>query len=310
MMCKTLVGLGALLLGLSSVPALAQFDDLEKALKKVLPPAQQPKEEPAKPQPAEAGKPGEPAKPQAQAAKEEFSLPPFGPIPLEDELKIGRQIAGNMLGASPLVKDPKLQAYVNRVGRWVALQSGRPDLPWTFGVIESTDINAFASPGGYIFVTRGLYMRLTDEAELAGVLAHEIAHVQQQHHLKVVQKQQLIGLGSQLLGEQVGGDAAVQRLIGSGAEIMARGLDKSAEFEADRIGVVLATRAGYDPFGLPAVLQDIGSVAKNDSEVALLFKTHPHPDERLAALSEAMGDRFDDVKNGRTLKERLYKLKP
>lgn len=310
MISKAWLSGSALLLALSSVAALAQFEDLEKALKKVLPPAQQPKEEPAKAKPAEAGKPAEPAKPEAQAAKAtEFSIPAFGPIPLEDELKIGRQIAGNMLGASPLVQDPKLQAYVNRVGRWVAQQSSRPDLPWTFGVIESADINAFACPGGYIFVTRGLYMRLTDEAELAGVLAHEIAHVQQQHHLKVVQKQQLIGLGSQFLGEKVGGDAAVQRLIGSGAEIMARGLDKSAEFEADRIGVVLATRGGYDPFGLPAVLQDIGSVSKNDSEVALLFKTHPHPDERLAALSEAMGDRFDDVKNGHTLKERLYKLK-
>jgi predicted Zn-dependent protease len=190
----------------------------------------------------------------------------------------------------------------------VALQSGRPDLNWTFGVIESGDINAFAAPGGYIFVTRGLYVRLKDEAELAGVLAHEIAHVQQQHHLKVLQQQQLIGLGSQLLGKQIGGDAAVQRLIGSGAEIMARGLDKSAEFEADRIGVVLATRAGYDPWGLPLVLQDIGAVSRSDSGgVALLFKTHPHPDERLTALSEAMGERFDGV-NGKAVKNRLYRL--
>jgi predicted Zn-dependent protease len=176
-------------------------------------------------------------------------------------------------------------------------------------VIESNDINAFAAPGGYVFVTRGLYARLKDEAELAGVLAHEIGHVQQKHHLKVLQQQQLIGLGSQLLGKQVGGDQAVQRLIGSGAEIMARGLDKSAEFEADRIGVVLATRAGYDPWGLPTVLQDIGSVSKSDGGVALLFKTHPHPDERLAVLSEAMGERFDGVTDSRSLKERLYRPK-
>ncbi len=301
-----LVALG---LAVAPMPALAQFKDLEKALKKVLP-IEQPKQAPAKeekPSPAEAPKPAEQA-PQQQAP--ELSLPAFGPVPLEDEMKIGRQVAGDLLGASPLVRDPKLQQYVNRVGRWVAAQSTRPDLQWTFGVIESTDINAFAAPGGYIFVTRGLYARLTDEAELAGVLAHEIGHVQQQHHLKVLQKQQLIGLGSQLLGSKVGGDAAVQRLIGSGAEIMARGLDKSAEFEADRIGVVLAARAGYEPYGLPAVLQDIGSVSKSDSGVALLFKTHPHPDERLDALSQAMGDRLDGLRNGRSLPERFYSLTP
>ena len=292
----------------TALPAQNLEDQLNKALKDIFPPSQQKKEEAKKPQ--QAQQPGGAASQQPAAAKESgFSIPPIGSIPLEDEVKIGRQIAGNLLGAAPLVKDPKLQQYVNEVGRWVAGQSGRPDLKWTFGVIESTDINAFAAPGGYVFVTRGLYARFKDEAELAGVLAHEVAHVQQKHHLKVLQQQQLIGLGSQLLGKQVGGDQAVQRLIGSGAEIMARGLDKSAEFEADRIGVVLATRAGYDPWGLPTVLQDIGSVSKSDSGVALLFKTHPHPDERLAALSEAMGERFDGVTGSRNLTERLYRIK-
>ena len=305
-MHKTMRTALALVLAAHTLPVQAQFDDLEKALKKVLPPAQQPKKEEAKPQQAQP-KPAD--KPQQAQPKqqESFSIPPFGTMPLKDEVKIGRQVAGNLLGAAPLVPDAKLQQYVNSVGRWVALHSGRPDLSWTFGVIESNDINAFAAPGGYIFVTRGLYIRLADEAELAGVLAHEIAHVQQQHHLKVLQQQQLIGLGSQLLGKQVGGDAAVQRVIGSGAEIMARGLDKSAEFEADRIGVVLATRAGYDPWGLPTVLQDIGAVSKSDSGVVLLFKTHPHPDERLTALAEAMGERFDAV-NGKAVKNRLYRL--
>lgn len=298
----------AMLLALAALPGQAQFQDLEKALKKVLPPAQKPKQEQGKPQQAQPDAAGKSngAKPAAQEAA--FSLPPFGPVALEDEIKIGRQISGNLLGAAPLVGDAKLQQYVNQVGRWVASRSTRPDLAWTFGVIESNDINAFAAPGGYIFVTRGLYVRLQNEAELAGVLAHEIAHVQQQHHLKVLQQQQLIGLGSQLLGKQVGGDAAVQRLIGSGAEIMARGLDKSAEFEADRIGVVLAARAGYDPWGLPEVLQDIGSVSKSDAGgVALLFKTHPPPDERLAALGDAMGERFDSI-NGKSLPGRLYRL--
>src|SRR6185436_19059988 len=93
----------------------------------------------------------------------------------KEEIAIGREFAGRMLGAAPLVNDRALQAYVNRVGRWIALQSERPDLPWTFGVIEDASVNAFASPGGYVLVTRGLYQLLENEAQLGSVLAHEIS---------------------------------------------------------------------------------------------------------------------------------------
>jgi len=227
-----------------------------------------------------------------------------------EEIQLGREITGNLLGAAPLVKDDALQQYVNQVGRWVATQSERPDLPWHFGVIESEDINAFAAPGGYVIITKGLYRKLSSEADLAGVLGHEIGHVIKKHHLKVIQKQQLLSLGASLLGERVAKDNnTVQKLIGSGAEICARSLDKDAEFEADRIGVVLAGRAGYDPYGLPAVLAEIGHTGKDDSSVALLFKTHPHPDERLARLGEATGNRLDKITTGKTLENRLYLLK-
>jgi predicted Zn-dependent protease len=225
-----------------------------------------------------------------------------------EEIAIGRQIAGNLLGASPLVKDARLQKYVNRVGEWVASQSERPDLPWHFGVIQSDDVNAFAAPGGYIFVTMGLYRLLQNEADLAGVLGHEIGHVIRQHHLKILQQSKLVDLGGKALSKEVGGSDKVQQLIGSGAEIVARSLDKNAEFEADRIGVVLATRAGYDSFGLPGVLQQIGHYARDEGSVALLFKTHPHPDDRLAQLDVAMADRFDQVK-GATLPSRFYRPK-
>ena len=255
--------------------------------------------------------------PQQQAAPQQPrdsvdlpSIPPIGNVPEGDEIKIGRYIAGNLLGAAPLLDDPELQSYVNRVGRWVASQSDRPDLPWTFGVIESNDVNAFAAPGGYVFLTRGLYAMLRDEAELAGVLAHEVGHVAQKHHLKVMQKSQLIGAGSELLARRLGSkDDRVKALVGTGAEIMARGLDKDAEFEADRIGVVLATRAGYDSYGLPSVLQEIGHLSAGSGAVALLFKTHPHPDERLARLGEAMGTRFDALTDGKNLPDRLQRLK-
>lgn len=295
-------------LTLAAAAGAVDLDKLRKAL-------EGPKQEEQKAPPPQGGtqaappeaNPAKPAKPEKPDLSSLLSA--VRGMSLEEEVTVGRQISGNLLGAAPLVDDAGLQAYVNRVGRWVALNSGRPDLKWTFGVIESSDINAFAAPGGYVFITRGLYARLQDEAQLAGVLGHEIGHVQQKHHLKVLQQQQLVSAGSSLLSKKLKGGEMAQRLIGSGAEILARGLDKSAEFEADRIGVVLAARAGYDPYGLPAVLQDIGGASKDSGSVALLFKTHPHPDERLAQLSAAMGERLDQVKNTRTLPERLYPLK-
>jgi predicted Zn-dependent protease len=232
----------------------------------------------------------------------------------EDE--IGRQIAGNLLGAAPLVKNDALQRYVNMVGRWVSLQGERPNLAWHFGVIDTDDINAFSAPGGYIFVTKGLYRTLQNEAELAGVLGHEIGHVLKRHHLKLLQKSAQVALIGQALGsamaKQDDGDktsAIMQNLIGNGAEIVARSLDKDAEYEADRIGMVLTARAGYDPYALPAVLQEIGHASQlNQSQTALLFKTHPLPDDRLDHLSQAAGDRMDAYADGKSLENRFIKL--
>jgi predicted Zn-dependent protease len=229
---------------------------------------------------------------------------------IEEEIQIGRQITGNLLGAAPLVRDDALQRYVNQVGRWVANQSERADLPWHFGVIDSEDMNAFAAPGGYVVITRGLYRKLQNEAQLAGVLAHEIAHVVRSHHIKLLQKTQLLDLGAGLLSKRIGqNNEMIGKFIGRGAEVCARSLDKSAEFEADRMGVVLTARAGYEPYGLPEVLQIIGQTGEGDNAVTLLFKTHPHPDDRLVKLDEAIGTRFDAVKNGKTLEKRFYKLK-
>lgn len=227
-----------------------------------------------------------------------------------EETQIGRQIAGNLLGAAPLVRDDGLQRYVNRVGRWVALQSERPDLNWQFGVIDSNDLNAFATPGGFIFLTRGLYKKLNSEAELAGVLGHEIGHVLRKHHLKLLQKSQGIAAVGGLLGRKLKNESeVVQNLIGNGAEVVARGLDKDAEYEADRIGLVLSARAGYDAYALPAVLAEIGHVAKTDESVSLLFKTHPLPEDRLSNLSEAVGDKLDGLPEGQSGAGRFYRLR-
>ena len=227
----------------------------------------------------------------------------------EEEIALGREITGSLLGAAPLVKDEALQKYVNQVGRWVASQSERADLPWKFGVIDSADLNAFAAPGGYVLLTKGLYQKIQSEAQLAGVLGHEIAHIVKKHQLKVLQKQQLLGYGASKLGGLFGKkDKLAKKAISTGAEVSARGLDKEAEFEADRMGLTLAYRAGYDAYGLPDVLQTIGHTNKSDSSVALLFKTHPSPDERLAKLGDSVGSSMDKAKAGKTLENRLYKL--
>ncbi len=228
----------------------------------------------------------------------------------EEEIALGREITGSILGAAPLVKDEALQQYVNKVGRWVASQSERSDLPWKFGVIDSNDLNAFAAPGGYVLITKGLYQKLANEAQLAGVLGHEIAHVVKKHQLKVLQKQQLLNIGAGKLSDLFGkNDKLAKKALGTGAEISARSLDKDAEFEADRMGLVLAARAGYEAFGLPEVLQTIGHTSKNDSSVALLFKTHPSPDERLAKLGDSVGGSLDKAKAGETLENRFYRPK-
>lgn len=227
----------------------------------------------------------------------------------EEEIALGREITGSILGAAPLVKDESLQRYVNQVGRWVASQSERADLPWKFGVIESADLNAFAAPGGYVLITKGLYQKLQNEAQLAGVLGHEIAHVVKKHQLKVLQKQQLLNAGASFISDKFGkNDKLAKKALANGAEISARSLDKDAEFEADRMGMVLATRAGYDAFGLAEALQTIGQTNQTDNSVALLYKTHPHPDERLAKLGDSAGDKLDNLKAGKTLENRFYKL--
>ncbi|MEQ1599822.1 MAG: M48 family metalloprotease [Methylotenera sp.] len=252
------------------------------------------------------------AVPPVETAKVEPEKPEFNwkKPSKEEEVALGREITGSILGAAPLVKDEALQQYVNKVGRWVASQSERSDLPWKFGVIDSNDLNAFAAPGGYVLVTKGLYQKLQNEAQLAGVLGHEIAHVVKKHQLKVLQKQQLLNIGAGKLSDLLGkNDKLAKKALGTGAEISARSLDKDAEFEADRMGLVLSARAGYEAFGLPEVLQTIGHTSKNDSSVALLFKTHPSPDERLAKLGDSVGSSLDKVKAGKTLENRFYLLK-
>lgn len=212
-----------------------------------------------------------------------------------DEIEIGKGVAANLLGAAAPVNDAKLQAYVNRVGKWIAMHSDRPDLPWHFAVLDTDGVNAFAVPGGYIFITRGMLLRMRDEAELAGVLAHEVTHVVEKHALNTMRKGNLAGLASDALGKYADkkGKEEFTKIVSAGTEIYARGLDKEDEFAADRAGVVIAARAGYDPYGLPSVLQTLASINPKDDTVTLMFKTHPDSGTRLELVSNSMETRLE-----------------
>jgi len=212
------------------------------------------------------------------------------------EIEIGRQLAAVLLGSKPLHPDMALQRYVNQLGRWISLQSARPDLPWTFVVLDDTGYNAFAAPGGYIFVTKGLIDRVADESELAGILAHEIVHVVQRHHLQAMRKTARAGALTQVIGAQLNsnlGGALSAQLLNLGRNLYAKGLDQEDEFEADRQGVALAARAGFDPYGLVAVLQQLRTASPDNPVFTLSISTHPPAQLRLDQMELAMGQRLD-----------------
>ena len=218
-----------------------------------------------------------------------------GQIDEAREIEIGRQLAAVLLGSKPLHPNMALQRYVNRLGRWISLQSSRPQLPWSFAVLDDPGFNAFAAPGGYIFVTKGLVDR-TEEAELAGILAHEITHVVDRHHLNALRVKARAGLLTQLLASQVKtnvGGAVSAQMLALGRNLYSSGLDQGDEFDADRNGVALATRAGFDPYGLASVLQQLRTAVPEDPLFSLSLSTHPPAQQRLDQLAGAMGTRLD-----------------
>ena len=223
-------------------------------------------------------------------------------VPEKDEIALGRELAGRTLGAAPLINDSRLQGYVNRVGRAIAAQSDRPDLPWRFGVMDDPSVNAFAAPGGVILLTRGLYEILDNEAQLAAVLGHEVAHVMKRHHVDVVRKQAggqaLAGAGQTYL-QATGRDRTglADKLIGTGAELFTKQLDQGAEHEADTVGLQLAMKAGYSASGMVDVLQKLQARAGQPS-MNLMFETHPHPRDRLTKIGDVLAPQMATLPAG------------
>ncbi|MCW9005463.1 MAG: M48 family metalloprotease [Gammaproteobacteria bacterium] len=205
------------------------------------------------------------------------------------EIEFGRVVAARILGKYKLSEDYPLTKYVTLVGRALALNSNRPELIFHFGVLETKDINAYTAPGGYVFVTRGALNLMQDENELAGVLAHEIAHVTEMH---IVEELDIKGTSS-----GVGGGLA--RIFGSAAEttrvafeqvidkavslLFREGLNKLDEFEADQVGTMLSANSGYDPSALYRYLQRVKQY--KGEQTAIVSKTHPSFNDRLIELA-------------------------
>lgn len=205
-----------------------------------------------------------------------------------EEVALGPEITGRILGARPLWNDASAQQGVNRVGRWVASQTSRPELPWTFGVIDTPEVNAFAAPGGYILITRGLYELLSSDSELAAVLGHEISHCVQRDHYNVIRKQELATEGKNLASSKVtagndtvAGSLARRYVEQNGATIMMTALDRDAEYRADEAAEIYLARAGMNPLALYAVLQKMTALGSKSASLAQLYKTHPPLDARM-----------------------------
>ena len=209
-----------------------------------------------------------------------------------EELALGPEITGRILGARPLLDDAGAQQRVNRVGRWVASQTSRPELPWTFGVIDAPEVNAFAAPGGYILVTRGLYELVSSDSELAAVLGHEISHVVQRDHYNVIRKQEMATIGKDEAMSHVtvgGGEAgtyARDYAEQHGATIMLTSLDRDAEYRSDQAAQFYLARAGMNPLALYAVLQKMVALGSSSAGLAQLYKTHPPLDKRLDHIDQ------------------------
>ena len=212
---------------------------------------------------------------------------------VDEELAVGKAVGAKLFGWLKPLNSPSLQGYVGRVGMTIASKGERKELPWRFVVVDSPGINAFAIPGGVVVVTKGLYGLLETEDELAAVLGHEIAHIQRQHHFKVVKQQKLVGSMGSMMSTGDSDSKFMDGLAARMTEMMARGLDQSAEFEADRDGMVLAARAGYDSSAILSVLEKLRASAAKGGDTSLLFATHPAPEQRLSALGEVLNSQLE-----------------
>jgi outer membrane protein OmpA-like peptidoglycan-associated protein len=231
----------------------------------------------------------------------------FAEIEEGQEIELGRAITAAVGRRYPLLRDPALTRYVALVGNTVAGHSDRPDLRYSFAVLDTEEVNAFAAPGGFVFVTRGTLRSLRDEAALAGVLGHEIAHIALYHGVKAIKagKQKELALFAVREGVAHSRAAAFQGAIAGTADffmehVVLKGYSREQEAEADRLGQAYAARAGYHPAGLRDFLSVL--VERGAGEAATFLSTHPGTRERRDELDQLLAREPGD---GRRNPERL-----
>lgn len=223
-----------------------------------------------------------------------------------EEADIGRVVAARILATYPLATNEKEQKYVTLVGNTLAAYSARPTLEWHFAVIKTPIVNAFSTPGGFIFVTSGALTEMQNEAELAAVLAHEIGHVTQKHILKEVKRGNVLSAGVDLAQSTASGGQWLNddmgRKIGEIAynKLFTTGLSRRDEDESDSIAVELTEAAGYRPGEYIRFLENLEKL-EGTSAMKTLTATHPSPASRIATIKplikqeqgEILAKRFD-----------------
>jgi predicted Zn-dependent protease len=201
-----------------------------------------------------------------------------------EEHDLGSAISEKLRDKYGVVQDPAVHKYVTLVGTVLAQSSSRPTLGWTFIVLDTDGVNAFAAPGGFIHITRGALALIENEAELADVLGHEISHVTGKHTIKAIQKAKVIQGGASLSRSQV-----IAEYADRGYEmIVENAFDRGDEMDADKNGVTLANSVGYAPSGLSAFLRRLSDRNKDLKDRSGLFASHPETTARLDGLAKVV----------------------
>ena len=216
----------------------------------------------------------------------------------DQELEIGRRLHPTVLEQyGGKYDNPEIQAYVAELGNRLAEKSHRDHLIYHFTVLDTPKINAFALPGGYIYVTRGIMAYMNSEAELAGVIGHEIGHVTARHGVRQHTKGTLLSILTQVVSG-ASGNAYADDLVGLLGTVLIRGYGRENELEADRLGAEYSARIGYDPRRMLDVLQVLKNQEEFEKQLAKeqnrkpnvyhgLFSTHPKNDDRLKEVTDA-----------------------
>jgi hypothetical protein len=213
----------------------------------------------------------------------------------DKEVRAGRMLAAEVDKEAKFIDDPIITEYVNRVGQNIVLHSDAK-IPFTIKVIDSDEVNAFALPGGFFYVNKGLILAADNEAELAGVMAHEIAHVCARHAMENERKMQVLDYGL-LAGMILGGGIIGNVLYNGGGLIEGMAFlkfSRGAEEEADKLGIQYMWAAGYDPNAMATMFEKLEAKnKKKPGTISKLFATHPAPPERRASAI-ALAARFPE----------------